>query len=230
MNIRRLIPLIALMAFPCFAQSDEGTIRKLFEEKLKTKVEKVSKTPLPGIYEVISDGQVIYSDEKANYMFVGNLVELRTMRNITGERKFSLLPLDMAVKQVRGSGKNVLVTFEDPNCGYCKRLAKDLSRIKDLTLYTFLLPVLSEDSVEKTKAIWCAPDKAKAWNDWMISGTTPPSPSAKCDPNPMLDKTQELSQRLGIRGTPFLLFANGQQSPGYIPASEIERRFNATPN
>lgn len=225
---RLALILLAALALPVFADSNEATIKKSFEERLKAKVEKVSKAPIGNLYEVVADGQVFYTDEKAAYFLHGNLFDMRTMKNLTAEKKFSLLPLDLAIKTVRGNGKNVLVTFEDPNCGYCKKLAKDMTKLKDVTVYTFLYAVLGDDSVAKSKTIWCAADRSKAWNDWMVNGTTPVAASAKCDASSTLDKVTELGQQLGIRGTPFLMFANGQQSPGYIPGSEIEKRFAST--
>lgn len=222
---RLVLILAALLALPAFAQSGEATIKKVFEDKLKAKVERIGKSPIPGVYEVVADGQIFYADEKATYFIHGNLFEMKTMKNLTAEKKFSLLPLDLAIKTVRGSGKNVLVTFEDPNCGYCKKLAKETAKLKDVTIYTFLYAVLGDDSVAKSKAIWCAADRSKSWNDWMSNGTAPAPAAAKCDATPTLEKVAELGQQLGIRGTPYLMFANGQQSPGYISGGEIEKRF-----
>lgn len=225
--MKRLIStlLLGLAALPVLAQVPDATIRKAFEEKLKTKIAKISKTPMPGIYEVIADGQILYADEKAGYFIHGDMRELRTLRNLTAEKKFSMLPLELAVKTVRGSGKNVVVTFEDPNCGYCKKLAKDLVKVKDTTVYTFVYSVLGEDSVAKSKAILCATDRSKAWNEWMQNNVSPPAPAASCDVSSIMNRTAELGQQLGIRGTPFLMFANGQQAPGYIPADEIAKRL-----
>ena len=220
--------LLAALALPAFADGSEAAIKKSFEDKLKAKVEKVSKAPIGNLYEVVADGQIFYTDEKAAYFLHGNLFDMKTMKNLTAEKKFSLLPLDLAIKTVRGNGKNVLVTFEDPNCGYCKKLAKDMVKLKDVTVYTFLLAVLGDDSVAKSRTIWCAADRSKAWNEWMISGTVPVA-AAKCEADATLEKIANLGQQLGIRGTPYLMFANGQQSPGYIPLAEIEKRFAAGP-
>ena len=133
--------------------------------------------------------------------------------------------VEHAKSLVRGNGKNVIVTFEDPNCGYCKKLAGELKQVHDVTIYTFLIPILSEDSASKSKTIWCAGDRAKAWSDWMINGVTPVAAAGgKCDAGPMLEKNLKLSQSLGIRGTPYIYFpASKQQVGGYIPAAEIEK-------
>ena len=155
---------------------DEADIRKGMEAKLGTKVESVTKSGYMGLYEVYADGNVLYTDEKMTAIMVGaQLIDAKTMKNVTEERmkklsaiKFSELPLERAIKQVKGDGRRVLATFEDPNCGYCKRLAKDLQKLDNVTVYTFLYPILSEDSVRKSRQIWCASDRAKAWSDWMV--------------------------------------------------------------
>lgn len=220
-------PLLAaaLACVSLAATADEAEVRKAVEAKLG-KVEKIVKAPMAGIWEVTVDGQILYADDKANYLLFGNMLEMKTGKNITAERQFNSLPFDLALKQVRGNGKNVLVTFEDPNCGYCKKLAKEILTLKDVTVYTFLLPVLGDDSFEKSKAIWCAPDKAKAWVDWMTAGKALPAVPAKCDTSG-LTKSAQLGGKLRINGTPAIFFASGERVPGYVPAAEIEKRFAA---
>jgi thiol:disulfide interchange protein DsbC len=199
------LPLLAatLACVSLAAVADESDVRKAAEAKLG-KVEKLVKAPMPGLWEVTVDSQIFYVDDKASFLIFGNLLDMKTGRNITAERQFNALPLELALKQVRGSGKNVMVTFEDPNCGYCKKLAKDVLTLKDVTVYTFLLPVLGDDSYEKSKAIWCAPDKAKAWVDWMTAGKAPPAASAKCDVAG-LNKSAQLGAKLRIGGTPHIM-------------------------
>lgn len=219
------LPLLAaaLACVSLAAAADEADVKKAVEAKLG-KVEKIAKAPMAGIWEVTVDGQIFYADDKATYLIFGNLLEMKTGKNLTAERQFNSLPLDLALKQVRGSGKNIMVTFEDPNCGYCKKLAKDILTLKDVTVYTFLYPVLGDDSYEKSKAIWCAPDKSKAWTDWMANGKAPPAVPAKCDMSG-LDKSAQLGRKLRINGTPAIFFAGGERVGGYIPATEIEKRF-----
>lgn len=220
------LPLLAaaLACVSLVAVADEAEVKKAVEGRLG-KVEKIARAPMPGIWEITVDGQIFYADDKANYLIFGNLLDMKTGKNLTAERQFNSLPLELAVKQVRGSGKNVMVTFEDPNCGYCKKLAKDILTLKDVTVYTFLLPVLGDDSFEKSKAIWCAPDKSKAWVDWMTAGKAPPAAPAKCDISG-LNKSAQLGGKLRINGTPAIFFAGGERVGGYIPAAEIEKRFN----
>lgn len=207
------------------AIAGEAEIRKSLEGRMG-KVESLTRTPLAGLWEASIDGQVLYTDDKGEYILAGNLVELKSGKNLTALRQFNALPLDLALKQVRGSGKNVLATFEDPNCGFCKKLAKELQTVKNVTIYTFIYPVLGEDSNDKSQAIWCSPDRTKAWNDWMLTGKTPPAKPAKCD-LAGLEKSIELGRKLHVNGTPALIFATGERVGGYIPATEIEKRFKA---
>lgn len=214
-----------LAGFSMDTLAGEADVKKAIEANVGT-VEKISKAPIAGLWEAVVDGQIFYADDKGTYLLAGNLIEIKTGKNLTAERQFNALPLDLAVKQVRGNGKNILVTFEDPNCGYCKKLAKELQSIKNITTYTFLYPVLGEDSLEKSKMVWCSPDKAKAWSDWMANAKPLPAAPAKCD-TAGLEKSIALGQKLRINGTPAMFFATGERVGGYIPATEIEKRFNA---
>ncbi|MBL8441087.1 MAG: DsbC family protein, partial [Betaproteobacteria bacterium] len=121
----------------------------------------------------------------------------------------------------------VLATFEDPNCGYCKRLARDLQKLDNVTIYTFLYPILSEDSVRKSRQIWCSSDRAKAWNEWMVDGKAP-SAKEDCDSSAVI-KNQEFGHKLNISGTPTLFFGDGERVPGAVPLARIEQKLSATP-
>lgn len=230
--LKKLLPLaIAACAFA--AQADEAAIKKAVEAKFGGKVESVTKAGYLGLYEVYVDGHLLYTDQKLTTFIAGNLIDAKTMKNVTEERlnklsaiKFSDLPLERAVKQVRGDGKRVLATFEDPNCGYCKRLAKDLQKVENVTIYTFLLPMLSEDSLKKSKQIWCSADRAKAWNDWMVDGKAPTGKD-DCDIS-AITKNMEFGQKLRINGTPTLFFADGERIPGAIPLPRIEEKLAKT--
>ncbi len=231
--LKHLFPLTLAMVFGAQAMADETDIRKAMEAKLGTKVESVTKSGYMGLYEVYADGQLLYTDEKMTTIIVGGqLIDAKTMKNITDERmkkltaiKFGELPLERAIKQVRGDGKRIMATFEDPNCGYCKRLAKELLKLDNVTVYTFLYPILSEDSVRKSKQIWCSSDRAKAWNDWMIDGKAPAG-REDCDTS-AVTKNQEFGRKLNISGTPTMFFADGERVPGAMPLPRIEQKLSA---
>ncbi|MCK6413234.1 MAG: DsbC family protein [Azonexus sp.] len=225
---------LTLFAAVVPAQADEAEIRKIIEAKFGGKVESVLKSGYLGLYEVFAEGSIFYTDEKATAIIAGGqLIDTRTMKNVTDERvrkltaiRFSDLPFERAIKQVRGDGKRVLATFEDPNCGYCKRLARDLQKLDNVTVYTFLYPILSEDSVKKSNQIWCAADRAKAWNDWIIDGKAPAGRD-DCDSS-VIAKNQEFGRKLNITGTPTIFFADGERVPGAMPLARIEQKLTQT--
>ena len=229
--LQKFLPAVLALSFAAIVHADEADIKKAMEAKLGGKVESVTKSGYLGLYEVYVDGNILYTDEKMTaFIAGGQLIEGKGMKNITEERmrkltaiKFSELPFDRAIKQVRGDGKRVLATFEDPNCGYCKRLAKDLQKLDNATVYTFLLPILSEDSLKKSKQIWCAADRAKAWNDWMVEGRAP-SGKEDCDTS-AITKNQEFGRRLSITGTPTIFFTDGERVPGAMPLAKIEQKL-----
>ena len=230
--LKKLLPLALASLFAATVNANEAEIKKAMEAKLGAKVESVTKSGYLCLYEVYSEGNILYTDDKMTaFIAGGQLIDGKTMKNVTEERmrkltaiKFSELPLDRAIKQVRGDGKRLLATFEDPNCGYCKRLARDLLKLDNVTIYTFLYPILSEDSLRKSKQIWCSADRAKAWNDWMVEGR---APTAKddCD-TAAITRNQEYGRRLGISGTPTMFFADGERVPGAMPLAKIEQKLS----
>ncbi len=230
--LKRIVPLALAALWTTLANADEAEIKKAMEAKHGAKVESVTKSGYLGLYEIYADGNILYTDEKMTaFIAGGQLIEGKTMKNVTEERmrkltaiKFSELPLDRAIKQVRGDGKRVLATFEDPNCGYCKRLAKDLQKLDNVTIYTFLYPILSEDSIRKSKQIWCAADRSRAWNDWMVDGRAPAGKD-DCDTSAIV-KNQEFGRRLNISGTPTIFFADGERVPGAVPLPKIEQKLS----
>ena len=224
-----LAALLTAMSFSVHAQdADEARIKQAVQAKFpKVVVESVTRLPFGGLFEVVMGSEVMYSDAKAEFLMGGTLYDIRTanLRNVTQETtqkiaaKLITSAHDAAIKMVRGNGKRVLYTFEDPNCGYCRELYKELGKMTDVTVYTYLLPVLSPDSTEKSRAIWCAKDRVKAWDQVMLKGALAEA-SKPCEAP--LAKVTEISQRLGIRGTPAIFMANGQQLGGFIPAAQIE--------
>jgi thiol:disulfide interchange protein DsbC len=224
-----LAPVLALAqaAEPAGKLTSEAIIKRTLEGRLGgVKVDAVAKTPYLGLYEVRLDNEILYTDEKMNYIFSGNIIDGKSMQNLTEKRvreltaiKWENLPLDAAVKTVRGNGKRMLAVFSDPNCPYCKRFEKELAKVDDITIYTFLYPILSEDSHEKSKAVWCSADKSKAWSALMLNGTVPAA--ARCDTP--IENNLALARKYHITGTPTLVFANGERVPGAIPQAQLEK-------
>ena len=185
-----------------------------------------------GLYEVLIGGQIYYVDSDVSFVLAGRMFDPRTREDLTQKRldtalkvDFKSLPLDRAVKTVRGDGSRVLVTFEDPNCGYCKRLWQNMADLKNVTIYTFLYPILSPDSMEKSKAIWCSKDRAASWDEHMVQNKTSAPAAADC--KTPLEQNVALGKELGINGTPTIVFADGSRSAGAMPVPAIEQRLAA---
>ncbi|GAB3415644.1 DsbC family protein [Massilia agilis] len=210
----------------------EASIRKAVEPRLGgAKIESVKETPYAGLYELRVNGDILYTDKTGQYLVIGHIYDVKTSQDLTRARiediqkiKFSDLPLDLAIKQVKGDGKRVIAVFEDPNCGYCKRLRQTtLKNTDNITIYTFLYNILSDDSVAKSKNIWCSADRAKAWDDWMINGKQAPAAPENCQtPN---DKVLALGQKLHIQGTPAIFFADGSRIPGAVDQKALEAKL-----
>ncbi|MDQ3059475.1 MAG: DsbC family protein [Pseudomonadota bacterium] len=228
LKLAGLAGLLACSLASAFAQ--EASIRKNLAERLPAfaKIDEVSKTPMNGLYEIrVNESDIFYTDAEGNFLIQGHLIDTKAKRNLTEERveklsaiDFSDLPLKDAMVQVRGNGKRKLAVFEDPNCGYCKRFERDLQKINDVTIHTFLIPILGADSSEKSKNIWCAKDKGKAWLDWMVRDQLPAK--ASCD-TAALERNLEFSRKHKITGTPTVFFADGSRVPGAISAQQIEK-------
>jgi thiol:disulfide interchange protein DsbC len=210
--------LLAAAMFSATVFADEAAVKRGIESRFGgMKVDSVAKTPYLDLYEVVIGDEIIYTDEKVNYIFSGSVLEARTRRNLTEERqqklsaiKFEELPLDQAIKTVRGNGKRAFVVFADPRCGFCKQFEQGLAKLNDVTIYTLLYPVIAPDSAEISRHIWCAKDPSKAWLDMMLKGALPTPKD--CDTP--LEKNLALGKRLHVSGTPTTFLADGQRIVG----------------
>lgn len=216
-----------------FAASPEDTIRQTLNERIPqlTKIDEVRTTPMQGLYEVRVGTDVFYTDAQGNYLIQGELIDTQARRNLTEDRikaltavKFSDLPLNDAIKVVQGKGERQIAVFADPNCGYCKRFERDMQSVDNVTMHVFLIPILSPDSVEKSRNIWCAKDQAKAWQDYMLKGEK--STSATCDTK-ALERNLAFAHKYKITGTPTIVFTDNTRVPGAISAKDVEKRLSS---
>ncbi len=235
LKLNRIIAATLLTISP-LVLADEASLKKAVEAAYpKFKVESVVKTPYAGLYEVFMGGQIVYTDEKLTFLIAeGRLVDPKNKKDVTGERleeltkvDFNSLPLDQAIKVVKGNGSRKLVVFSDVDCPFCKRLEQnELTNIDNVTVYTFLYPIesLHPDAANKSKSIWCAPNRVKAWNDWVFNNQLPKA-AASCDVP--LEKVGELARKVGVTSTPTLIFADGKRMLGAQPYKEIEKYLAA---
>lgn len=226
--------LITLFLFILWssAHAGENEIRKSLQSKFPGigKLEHIVKTPYAGLYEVVIDDQLLYTDAQGEYIFEGNIIDAKSRRDLSGERRqvlfaidFDKLPLELAVKKVKGNGKRKLAIFTDPNCTFCRRLEKELSGVTDVTLYFFMYPIFP-GSDEIVRNVLCSKNPIKAWDDWMLSNIAP----AKAVCETQTEKVLALGQKLHVNGTPNLIFGNGIQSPGFLPMEQLEKNLNET--
>jgi thiol:disulfide interchange protein DsbC len=217
--------------------ADNNTISKekikgLLQNRLGSTItiRSIAATPLTGLYEVHLGNQLVYTDAQARYLVQGHLIDLEKGESLTEARlheinrvNFADLPLEQSVTVVRGNGQRKLVIFADPNCGYCKKLEKSLRDVSNLTIHTFLTPILSADSVAKSKKIWCATNRGKAWQNWTIHNIAPTG-EGKCQTP--IEKNIALANKLDVRATPTLLFSDGSRISGAAPLETIERKLS----
>jgi thiol:disulfide interchange protein DsbC len=224
--------LTAISASTVHAQSGvEQKVKNELQKQLgeRAQISAVRSTPVPGLYEVAIGNDVVYTDATARYLVQGEIIDLKTGTNLTEQRshdlnriKWSDLPLNDAIKVVRGKGTRQIAVFADPNCGFCKKLEKSFLQLDNVTIYTFLVPLLSADSATKSKQIWCAADRNKAWNAWMLENQTPTGPG---DCGTPLDRNASLAKKLGVAGTPAMFFVDGSRIAGAVPLAHIEKKL-----
>jgi thiol:disulfide interchange protein DsbC len=228
-------PAALLSLTACIVNAEtaqEALVKKRIQAHLgdQVKVESVTKTPYAELFEVVTDGDIVYTDAAAKYLVTGHITDTRTYRDYTEMRleqiskaSFSDLPLHLAMKQTKGNGKRIIAVFEDPNCGYCKQFRHTLQEVDNVTIYTFMYNMLSEDSVIKSKNIWCAAERGNAWDDWMLRGKIPPSAPASCvAPN---EQVLKLGKKMRVTGTPTTIFNDGSRVAGALDKAVLEQKL-----
>lgn len=216
------------------AQANEAAVRKGIADRLPDfpKIDEVRATPIPGLFEVRVGVDIFYSDATGQFMLQdAQLIDLKTRRNLTQVRvdqltqvDFASLPLKDAMVWKRGNGERKLAVFSDPNCGFCKRLERTLQELKDVTVYTFLIPILGADSKDKSRAIWCSKDNVTVWLDWMLRNKPPTPVTGTCDESAIQRNTQFARQHR-IGGTPAIVFEDGSRAPGALDLAALEERL-----
>ncbi len=218
------------------ALAQEAVIRKNIADRLPDfpKIDEVSKSPVPGLFELRVGTDIYYTDEQGNHLIEGQVIETKTRTNLTEARinkltaiDFAALPIKDALVWKQGSGARKIAVFADPNCGYCKRFEKDLQQLKDVTIYTFLYPILGGDSTEKSRDIWCAKDNTKVWLDWMLRGVAPVRSMGECDAS-ALQRNAALGRKHRVNGTPAVVFEDGKRVPGAMPLDQLEKQLVAS--
>ena len=247
-----VVALVCSVSFSTFAESpaksEEGVIKdrsdapvstselqKKLMGKLGVLVKEVNETPMKGLYEAVVGDEILYTDENVDFIVMGQLFDAKTQRNLTAETKerlnrinFTDLPLEDAIKTVNGNGKREIAVFSDPYCGFCKKLETSLKEMKDVTIYTFLYPVIRPDSRLLSENIWCSKDRSAAWQAQMIGGVAPAQKDPSCDTS-ALDRNINLGNRLQVTGTPTIFVPSGQRAPGAVGIEYLENMLAQQP-
>lgn len=211
-------------------------IMKTLQTRLpKISIEKVQPSQWPWLYEVITDGEMFYTDETGNYLFYGKVMDTRTREDLTGKRwnelmavDFNTLPLNLAFKLVKGDGSRKIAVFADPDCPFCVRFERSLQDVTNVTVYTFLYPLesLHPDAMEKSKRIWCAKDRQSTWAAWMTNKKELPAAASTCNTD-ALSTLAKLGEKLKVVGTPTLIFEDGHRVPGALDKEQLEAEFDS---
>lgn len=234
--LKKSLWLAVLASLSVGALANEAVIRKSLSEKVPNfpKPDEVRQSPMPGLWEVRHGNEIRYTDAAGLFLIEGELVDLKTRRNLTEDRiaklnqiDFSLLPLKDAIVWKNGNGKRRIAVFADPNCGYCKRLERALQDVKDVTVYTFVIAILGGDSPDKSRAIWCSKDATTTWRNWMLDGTAPARVAAGACDDSAIERNMAFSRKYHVNATPAILFEDGSRVPGAINAEQIERRLQS---
>lgn len=230
--ISKKIMLLALLGIcSSFSMANVENVKsKLAQQHPNVKIDNIQSTEMQGLYSGSLDGQVVYINEQAQHIFVGSMIRIKDQHNLSKDLvqqrnsskstniDFSQLPLQDAIKTVKGSGKRTLVIFSDPNCPYCKTLENNLAQLNDVTIYTFLYP-LKDQSILPAKQVWCSANRSYAWKN-LIQYNRQPTATANCETP--IERNLALGQRLVLQGTPAIIFSNGHRVMGAYPAKEIE--------
>ena len=231
MKLIKSLVLLALTVFAVSAFANDSVKAELAKKYPEVKPERITKTTYGNLFEVFAGGEIIYTDEKVTFLLLGTLVDAQTRTNVSEARlqklnviNFNDLPFEHAIKLVRGNGSRRMAIFADPNCGYCKRFEQDVNSTDNITAYIFAYPILAQDSIDKSKSIWCSTDRLKAWQDQMLREK---APTAKGTCETPIDKVLALGRKMNITGTPTTFFEDGERISGALPKDRIEAKLAA---
>jgi thiol:disulfide interchange protein DsbC len=229
-----LTGLLALTSTAPVAADDAAGVdlrRKLEQRFPQVRIKRVVPTAWPGMYEVIAGSEIIYTNADADWVIMGQMVDVKTSANLTAKSwddfmriDYSALPFDKSIKVVKGQGRRELAVFEDPFCPFCEELEKTFEQLDDVTIHVFLYPLesLHPGATLAAMRIWCAPDHGQVWVKWMSESRDPPT--AQCNDAP-LDELGKLGSRLNVDQTPTLFFPDGSRFSGAVDKAALEQQL-----
>ena len=227
--IKKTLALALASFISTLSLANVDTVKtNLMKQHPNLKIENIQATEMKGIYSGSMDGQVVYVGEDTQHILIGSMFRLSDQKNLTKDLMlkqnsidWKKLPLQDAVKTVRGNGKRQIAVFSDPNCPYCKQLETELSKLNDVTIYTFIYPIKTQ-SIAVSKQVFCEKDPALAWSNLIAKGIQPSSKKTCANP---IERNLSLGKSLALNGTPAIIFSNGFKVMGAYPAQEIEKMW-----
>jgi len=223
---------LATVNFNAAAAQEEALLKQTLQVKIpELKIETISQSGIDGLYEIVADSRIFYSNPSGSRIIIGNMFNTANQENITETRFNKInsidindLPFQHAIKIKNGTGARVLATFFDPNCSFCKKMSPELNKIPNSTIYIFLYPVLSTDSVNKSGMILCADNRSLAWRQWVQQGKITP-PRRACSPT-ITNELLSLGKKLNIKGTPTTFLPSGERVAGFISGKDLTAKID----
>ena len=232
MSIMKYLSLLFLIAPLVISNSvlaETDSIKDLEQALAKTmpnvKPSKISQSPVDGLYEVVVGTQVVYMSVDARYMIDGDLIDIKTKKNISEDAKSAirlatigkLSPDQMLVYKPKNV-KNTITVVTDIDCPYCRRLHSEVPTYleKDVEVRYIFMPLKGAADMKKTISVWCSDDQQLALDMAKSGGDIE---EQTCD-NP-IKQHLALARELGVRGTPAIILEDGQLLPGYVPVDKL---------
>lgn len=207
-----------------------STLMQTLQKRFPTvRINSVQPSPVPGLYQVIAGDQVVYTDASGDHMIVGRMMDTKTRQDMSAQAldsfytiDFKSLPFGEAIKIVKGNGEHKMALFADPDCPYCRQLEQSMQSVTNVTVYLFLFPLeqVHPHAMADATAIWCSPDRASAWTNWMVNRT--PIPAGGSCANSPIARISALADSLHVHSTPTIFLENGKRIDGAIPASQLQ--------
>ena len=227
---------LILIFFATYAIANDA-LKKEFQKSLSRlssdfEISDVKETPIKGIYQVTIGPDVIYMSRDGNYVLKGEILDIGNRRNLTedfhAQKRINLLNTIADSEYIEFSStktKNHIYVFTDVDCGYCRKLHRDVPELNSMGIAVRYLayPRAGVDSIigEEMRNVWCAENRQKALT---TSKNRQPIEVKICDAP--IARHHALGRELGVTGTPAIFLENGRKLPGYIPPDELYEQIN----
>jgi thiol:disulfide interchange protein DsbC len=247
-----IVILAVLMSGRCWAMAKDGcgsgecvschtlTVKEAGEllKFIGGTVKKVADPPVKGLWQVAIEKDAkmatVYLDYGKKHLVAAPIYSLATRQPITGEAsaaepakpkriKQSAIPLKNAIVLGNPAASKRLVVFTDPDCPFCAKLHGELHKLvaadRDLAVHVKLFPLkMHPQAHDKSRVILAG--GAQLLDDAFAGKPLPASPKA---PAAAVDATIAQAGKLGITGTPTMVFPDGTVAVGMRELPELQK-------